>query len=840
MGAMRERRRGGTAALAVLAAAMMAPSAAARAQGPAPAPEGGSAGEALSRELLDRYCVTCHSSRVVRGEGPAPALVGQLRSLGLELDALDPSAVGEHAETWEKVVRKLRAGAMPPAGRPRPDDATRDAFVERLEAALDAAWAARAELPRTAVYHRLNRAEYRNVIRDLLDVDVDVAELLPPDDATYGFDNIADALTVSPLLLERYLSAARRIGRLAVGPAVMRPTIATYLARTDLTQDDHIAGLPLGTQGGMAVRHHFPLDGEYVVRLRLRRSVIDTIRGLAEPYQIEVNLDRERVRLFTIGGEQPCGSIDIPCGPGQRAAVGDGERAREAALAYAMDADAELEVRLHVPAGPHEIGVAFLRKTSAQYDGIRQPLLKSYIDPVDEGWRPPHLRSLEIIGPYDPTGPGDTPSRRRIFVCTPAGPADEASCARQILSTLARRAYRRPVTEADLDVLLDFYRLGRGEGSFDDGIRRALQRVLVSPSFLFRIETDPPDGVAGMPHPLSDLELASRLSFFLWSSMPDDELLAVAEDGSLSDPAVLEAQARRMLADPRSRALVENFGGQWLYLRNVSSATPDPLQFPDFDENLRLAMRTETELFFERVIREDRSVLDFLTSDTTFLNERLARHYGVPRVYGSHFRPVTLADGNRGGILGHASLLTATSYANRTSPVLRGKWILENILGAPPPPAPPDVPELEETTDDGEPRSMREAMERHRVNPACAGCHRPMDPLGFALENFDAVGRWRALSEARTPIDASGVLPDGTGFEGPAGLRRVLASRPEGFVTTLTEKLLTYALGRGLELADGPVVRSVVRGAGRDDYRFSSVIIGVVKSSPFRMRRAQA
>ena len=396
------------------------------------------------------------------------------------------------------------------------------------------------------------------------------------------------------------------------------------------------------------------------------------------------------------------------------------------------------------------------------------------------------------------------------------------------------------MTEADLDVLLDFYRLGRGEGSFDDGIRRALQRVLVSPSFLFRIETDPPDGVAGMPHPLSDLELASRLSFFLWSSMPDDELLAVAEEGSLSDPAVLEAQARRMLADPRSRALVENFGGQWLYLRNVSSATPDPLQFPDFDENLRRAMRTETELFFERVIREDRSVLDFLTSDTTFLNERLARHYGVPHVYGSHFRPVTLTDGNRGGILGHASLLTATSYANRTSPVLRGKWILENILGAPPPPAPPDVPELEETTDDGEPRSMREAMERHRVNPACAGCHRPMDPLGFALENFDAVGRWRALSEARTPIDASGVLPDGTAFEGPAGLRRVLASRPEGFVTTLTEKLLTYALGRGLELADGPVVRGVVRGAGRDDYRFSSVIIGVVKSSPFRMRRAQA
>ena len=795
-------------------------------------------GQQPSRALLDQYCVTCHNERLVRGEGAAPtALVGQLRAVGLTLDTLDLAHVGQNAETWEKVVRKLRAGIMPPTGRPRPDDALRDQFLARLEGELDAAWAARAALPRTAVFHRLNRAEYANVVRDLLALDVDVASLLPPDDASYGFDNIADALGVSPLLMERYLSAARNISRLAVGSSAITPAIETYLVPTVLTQDDHLEGLPLGTRGGIAVRHQFPLDGEYVLQIRLLRTVVDTIRGLAEPHQIEVSVDGERVTLFTIGGD--------PEAP----AAGDSESdeaARESALAYSMTADAALEVRFPVKAGPRTVAVAFLKKTAAQAGGVLQPLLRSYIDPVDIGGQP-HIRSVAIGGPYDVTGPGDTPSRRRIFVCHPGrSPAtepatehDELPCATQIIGTLARRAYRRPVTDADMQRLLEFYQIGRRDGGFEDGIGRAVQRMLVSPAFLFRVERDPVDAAPDTVHPLGDLELASRLSFFLWSSIPDDDLLDLAERGALSDPVVLEQQVRRMLRDARSQAFVTNFGGQWLYLRNLASATPDPIQFPDFNENLRDAMRRETELFFEDVIREDRSVREFLTSKTTFLNERLARHYGIPNVYGSHFRPVTLPDGRRGGILGHASLLMATSYANRTSPVLRGKWILENIIGVPPPPPPPDVPELEERTGDGAVLSMRDRMVQHRENPSCAVCHARMDPLGLSLENFDAVGRWRTLSEADTPIDASGALPDGTTFEGPQGLRNALAARSEEFITTFTEKLLTYAVGRGVELADAPVVRQITRQAADSDYRFSSLIMGVVESAPFQKRRSQ-
>jgi hypothetical protein len=775
---------------------------------------------------------------------------------------------------------------MPPPGRPRPDDEVVREFLRRVEPALDAAWASRPEtLPRTATYHRLNRAEYGNAIRDLLALDVDVASMLPPDDVSYGFDNIADALSVSPLLLERYLLTARRVSELAVGPSARSPEEANYFVPLDLTQDDHIQGLPLGTRGGLLVTHHFPLDGEYVIKLRLRRSIVDTIRGLAEQHEIEVAVDRERVALFAIGGKYPCGGLNIPCASDHQARVqaeraraqseneGDkarandkkgrevdkndesknqrrdeapkaddtGARGRAESLAYALDADAELEVRLPVRAGPRAVGVAFLRKTAAQIEGIRQPLLKSFIDPVLEGERPPHLHSVRITGPFGQSGPGDTPSRRLIFSCRPDDQKSENECARQIISTLARRAFRRPVTDADLETLLGFYEVGRrDEGSFNSGIRRALQRILVSTDFLFRVEGDQAATTADRVRLRSDVELASRLSFFLWSSIPDDELLDVAERGQLGSPAALERQVERMLKDPRSKALATNFGAQWLYFRNVSAARPDPIRFPEFDENLRRAMRMETEMFFERMIREDRPVLEFLTSDTTFLNERLARHYGVANVYGDHFRRVTLADGRRRGILGHASLLTVTSYANRTSPVLRGKWILENIIGAPPPPPPPSVPAFEETTADGRPRAMREAMEQHRKNPACAGCHLPMDPLGFALENFDAIGRWRTADESGAPIDSSGVLPDGTAFDGFQGLQAALAARSDDFVATLTEKLLTYALGRGLVPADAPVVRQISRETLRKGGRFSAVIVGIAQSTPFRLRKSES
>ena len=548
-------------------------------QQPAGAPD---ADAAQSRALLDRYCVTCHNERLVHGEGPAPSpLVAQLRAVGLTLDTLDVSNVGQHAETWETVVRKMRAGVMPPPGRRRPDDAMQDEFLARLEAELDAAWEARPDLPRTAIFNRLNRAEYANVIRDVLALDVDVASLLPPDDASYGFDNIADALGVSPLLMERYLSAARSISQLAVGSSAIRPAITTYLVPTDLTQNDHLERLPLGTRGGIAVRHQFPLDGEYVFKIRLLRTVVDTIRGLAEPHQIEVSVDGARVQLFTIGGEEP--SREPPTEDDADEAAR--QAAREAALAYAMNADAGLEVRLPVKAGPRTIAVAFIKKTTAQVEGIEQPLLRSYLDP-NETVGQPYIRSVAVDGPYDAEGSGDTPSRRRIFVCRPDEAHEEGPCAKQIIATLARRAYRRPVADADLQVLLEFYETGRGEGGFDDGIKRALQRVLVSPEFLFRIERDPPDGAPNAIHPRSDLELASRLSFFLWSSIPDDQLLELADRGQLSDPVVLEQQVRRMLRDPRSNALVTNFGGQWLYLRNLSSTRPDPIQFPDFDENL--------------------------------------------------------------------------------------------------------------------------------------------------------------------------------------------------------------------------------------------------------------
>jgi mono/diheme cytochrome c family protein len=741
---------------------------------------------APQRAVLEQYCATCHSQR--------------LHTQGLDLETIDLTNVSAGAEVWEKVIRKLRTGAMPPGGVPRPDRATDDSLASWLENEIDRTAAARPNPGKLPGLHRLNRAEYQNAIRDLLALEalpkeMDVAQLLPADSSSYGFDNIADVLFVSPTLMDRYMSAARKISRLAVGDPSMPLIVDTYRNPPGLAQDDRLDGLPFGTRGGMAIRRNFPLDGEYVMKLDLGGA-----RRYADRHQIEVSVDGERVQMFNIGGDgQPPGSADdasanpnavpgdpaVPVDPRPPGAQG-AARARRPATAPI------LQVRVRVKAGLRTIVVAFVQKTSAEPEDLLQPFLR----PRGAGAQQPSLASVTISGPYATSGSGNTSSRRRI------------------------------------------YSAGRAEGGFDMGIQRTLERILVSPAFLFRIERDPPTPDTAAP--VSDVELASRLSFFLWSSIPDDELLDVASRAKLRDPAVLEQQVRRMLVDERSQALVDNFAGQWLYVRNLAATRPDPRLFPDFDEGLRQAFRRETELFFESILREDRSVLGLLNADYTFVNERLARHYGIPNVYGSHFRRVTLRDENRRGLLGQGSILTLTSYATRTSPVLRGKWILENILGAPPPPPPPDVPALKETTNTGQALSMREAMVQHRANPICASCHARMDPLGFALENFDALGRWRIRSESGPPIDASGVLPDGARFEGVAGLRSLLLGRPGQFVTTVTERLLTYALGRGLDYHDAPAIRSIAREAAPGDFTLPSLILGIVKSTPFQMRSPQA
>ena len=780
-----------------------------------PASEGAVSAE---RALLDRYCVTCHNQR--------------LRVADLTLDVADVADVGAHPEIWEKVVRKLRAGAMPPAPRPRPDAAAYKGFAAWLETELDAAAARNPDPGRTDTFHRLNRSEYHNVVRDLLDLDVDVAALLPADDGSYGFDNIAGVLGISPTLLERYLSAAKKISRLAIGRPAPSATAETFRLATDLTQDVRGDGLPFGTRGGTRFEFTFPEDAVYGIRVQLSRDASGTLKPFDTPHQLEVSLDGEPLETFTAGEPPP---------PGPRSSPEYREwLARQRAL------DDAWEVRVPVRAGPHTVQVTFHQKTSAYAETLRQPFLRPYTSITGGDTRyQPYVGSVTVAGPFEASGARPvegTPSRDRIFVCRPAsgGADDEAACAEEIFSTLARRAYRRPVAERDLAVLLDFYAQGRAEGGFEAGIELGLRRLLASPEFLFRVERDPAGAGPGTPYRVPDVELASRLSFFLWSSIPDDELLDLAAAGTLHRPEVLEAQTRRMLADPRAEALVENFAGQWLYLRNVRALTPDEDRFPDFGEALRRSFQRETELFFGSVLREDRSVLDFLTADYTFVNERLARHYGLPNVYGSHFRRVTLPDASRRGLLGQGSILAATAYPTRTSPVLRGKWVLENLLGTPPPLPPPDVPSLEETTVDGAALSMREAMEQHRANPVCASCHRLMDPPGFALEQFDAVGRYRTRNEANAPIDASGVLPDGTAFEGAAGLREALLGRPDLFVTTLTEKLLIYALGRGVEHHDAPAIRAIAREAAADGHRFSSLILGVIKSPPFQMRRTRS
>ena len=771
---------------------------------PAAAQSAGATAAAVDPQpLLDRYCVTCHNDRLETG--------------GFSLEALDVADVAAHPEAWEKAVRKLRAGAMPPRPRPRPDDATYTALRAWLEGELDAAAAAGPNPGRTETFHRLSRTQYRNAVRDLFALDVSVDELLPADDTSYGFDNIAGVLGVSPTLMDRYLSAARKLSRLAVASPVPSPTAETFRIASDLGQDTRIEGLPFGTRGGMVIDYNFPEDAEYLI------EVMPDGPLRIEPHDLEITIDGERVEVLSVG-QTP--DPEAPSG------------------LYRGQIEA-LEVRLPITAGPHAVGVTFLRKTAAEPEGLRKLYLRPFTGEGSGGDSryQPYVDSVTIAGPYESSGArpvDETPSRDRIFTCHPDRDSDqteEVACATEILSTLARRAFRRPVADEDVDRLLVFYERGRGGGSFDTGIEMALRRLLVSPEFLFRVERDP-DGVApGENYRVSDLELASRLSFFLWNSIPDDALLDLAEQGDLSEPATFDAQVERMLADPKSDALTSSFAGQWLMLRNAAAVQPDEDLFPDFGEGLRQGFRRETEMLFDSVLRENRSTLDLLAADYTFVNERLARHYGIPGIRGSRFRRVQLDQEARGGLLGHGSILTVTSYGNRTSPVNRGKWVLENILGTPPPPPPPDVPELE-TGEGGEVLSMREAMEAHRANPVCASCHQLMDPVGLSLENFDAIGRWRDRSETRLAIDATGELPDGTEYEGPAGLKAALLRHPDRFVTTVTEKLLTYALGRGVEYYDAPTVRAIVREAAADDYRLSTLIKGVVRSTPFQMRRA--
>ena len=780
----------------------------------------------LLESTVRRYCVTCHNDR--------------LRTAEFSLDGVDLSDLGGHAEQWEKVINKLRTRTMPPVGRPRPEIETYDALASWLESELDQYAADRPNPGRTEAFHRLNRAEYANAIRDLLVIDVDVNELLPADDIDqYGFDNMADVLTVSPALMDRYLSAARKIGRLALGEEPLGPATETYSVNILNVQDDRMGDdVPFGSRGGLGIRHYFPVDGEYDLAVTLHRNYVNYVRGMGSRHELEVRLDGELVRSFTFGGEEP----DVTQAP---ASYGGNQFGDPEWEEYMLYADANMRVRFPATAGPHVVSVTFVRRFT-EPEGVLQPRQSSFAVAVNE-MRDGNaaVDKVAIGGPYVSHGPGDTPSRRAIFSCQPAtnSNSDEERCAQEILSGLARRAYRRPLEEFDLSTLMNFYRMGRSDGSFDAGIQLALERLLISPDFLFRVERDPIDSDPGTIYALTDLEIASRLSYFLWSSGPDDELLALAERSRLNDPAILEQQVMRMLADPRATALVQNFAGQWLYLRNLRGAVPDPLVFPEFDENLREAFAKETEMFVESLLREDTSVLDLLGADYTFVNERLARHYGIEGIYGSHFRRVSLAPDmaeRRGGIFGHGSLLTVTSYPNRTSPVLRGKWVLTNILGTPPPAPPADIPDLPDRGENGEAATVRDRLARHRESPACSVCHAPMDPLGLALENYNAVGQWRTTGEAELPIDSSGNLPDGTVFEGPMGLRTLLLERRDQFVGTFTEKLLAYALGRGPEYYDRPTVRAITRAAASDNYRWSSIIVGIVQSTPFRMRRSES
>jgi mono/diheme cytochrome c family protein len=759
--------------------------------------------------MVTKYCIGCHNTR-----NPLPA------GAPLALDKANFADPGADAATWERVVKKLGVGAMPPQGSPTPGAAELGKFRSALIAHLDVA-AAKKNNPGRYVLHRLNRTEYANAVRDLLGVTVDVADLLPSDGGDFGFDNIATALNTSPLLLERYLTAGLRIAELAVGDSSAEPGTHTVTIPTVVTQNQHVEGLPFGTRGGVLVRHTFPADGEYVFSGRLLKTVAEGLAGVEgheTPHHFIVTIDGTRVFSAPIGGKE------------------DHEKATENKPVAREEFDRRMmSPRIKVTAGLHEVGFTFVERPT-QEQNMWQPVLRA----TQEAHNPsgmPRLRNAIIEGPYNASGVTVNEGRQRLFVCTPKMPAQEATCANTILSTVARRAFRRPVAKTDLDAPMAIYKEERAAGGdFEAGIRAALARILTSPSFLFRSETSPAALAAGTAHRVSELELASRLSFFLWSSIPDDELLNLAIAGKLRAPGVLEAQVRRMIADDRADALMNAFTGQWLQLRNLDKVTPDVLLFPDFDDNVRQAMRKETELFFASIVRENRSALTLLDGDYTFVNERLARHYGIPRIYGSHFRRVQVTDPNRRGLLGHASILSMTAVANRTSPVLRGKYIISNLMNTPPLPPPAVVPDLEESALKDKPSTVREQLERHRANPACGSCHRNIDPVGFALENFDAVGQWRNATREGLSIDAAGMLSDGTKVDGPSALRHALLSRPDVFAGTVTEKLLIYALGRGLEPVDMPVVRNVVRGAAGQKYAMQAILLGIVKSDPFQKR----
>ncbi len=762
-----------------------------------------------ARALTAKYCVGCHNQK--------------LKTANLVLDAPEIST-----ESWEKVIVKLRSRSMPPPGLPRPDNATYNSTAGWLESEIDHAAAMHANPGRPASLHRLNRSEYANTVRDLIAVDVDAEAMLPPDSQAFGFDTNADALKMEPALLDRYISAAAKIARQAVGDPTIPAAFQRYGAikdnsneQTYLSQKDRLGeDFPLGSRGGIAARHYFPVDGEYVFRLRLQRTFSSEIRGLNVANQFEIRVDGKRVGQITLGGPTFSTQVQASGTPDAKTPLYDGDEA--------------LQVRAPVKAGLREVVATMLKTDDAEPEGVGPDHIPAWSRSSDTPTAPTAISSMYIGGPYGAQAPQDSPSRRLLFVCHPANAADELPCATKILSTLARRAYRRPAGNDDIETLLGFYKRAREKGDFDQGIRSALERVLVGPDFLFRIEADAGGGVYRVP----DVELASRLSYALWSSMPDDTLLDLAIRGKLRDPAVLEKQVSRMLADSRAReSLVGNFFAEWLQTRNVKLLNPENTKFPWFDDNLRFAFQTEIDQFLDAQLKDDHSIVDLLTSNETFLNEQLARHYGVSGVYGTHFRKVTLTDPNRFGLLGKAAVLAVTSYSTRTAPTIRGKWLLENMLAAPVPAPPPNIPALEASAPEGKVLSVREMLETHRANAVCASCHARMDPLGLSLENFDAIGQWRT-TDAGKAIDASGVLLDGTKVQGPAELRQALVAQKEQFVRTVTGKLLTYTLGRGIEYYDEPAIRAIVRDAAASDYRWSAVISGIVRSVPFQMRRA--